>query len=113
MHDLEAALGSAAAGRESSWQAAVLAALVVLEEATDDEYANAINPDSLLSDINRSFCHSASAGSGRFRMTERGWDDGVARVQVDGESAGHHVEHLPSLRGEEPAQVVARGDDVR
>lgn len=53
MHDLEAALGSAAPGRESAWRAAVLAALVVLEEATDDEYANSTNPDSLLSDIKR------------------------------------------------------------
>jgi hypothetical protein len=53
MHDLEAALGAAAPGRESSWRAAVLAALVVLDEATDDECANANNPDSLLSDIKR------------------------------------------------------------
>ena len=53
MHELEVALGSAAPGRESSWGAAVLAALVVLDEATDDEYANATNPDSLLSDIKR------------------------------------------------------------
>ena len=53
MHDLEAALGAAAPGRESSWRAAVLDALVVLDEATDDEYANAADPDSLLSDIKR------------------------------------------------------------
>ena len=32
---------------------AVLAALAVLDEATNDEYANANNPDSLLSDIKR------------------------------------------------------------
>jgi hypothetical protein len=53
MHELERALGAAAPGRESSWRAAVLAALIVLDEATDDEYANATNPDSLLSDIKR------------------------------------------------------------
>ena len=53
MHELEAALGAAAPGRESSWRAAVLDALVVLDEATDDEDANASNPDSLLSDIKR------------------------------------------------------------
>ena len=53
MHELEAALGAAAPGRESSWRAAVLAALVVLDEGTDDEYANATAPDSLLSDIKR------------------------------------------------------------
>lgn len=51
MHDLEAALGAAAPGRESSWLAAVLAALIVLAEATDDEYVNAIQSDSLLSDV--------------------------------------------------------------
>jgi hypothetical protein len=53
MHDLETALGAPAPGRESSWQAAVLSALAVLDEATDDEYANAAQPDSLLSDIKR------------------------------------------------------------
>ncbi len=53
MHELEAALGSAAPGRESSWRADVLAALVVLDEATEDEYTNATKPDSLLSDIKR------------------------------------------------------------
>jgi len=53
MHELEAALGAAAPGRESSWRAAVLAALVALDEVTDDEYANATAPDSLLSDIKR------------------------------------------------------------
>lgn len=53
MHELEAALGAAAPGREPSWTAAVLAALVVLDEATGDEYANASSPDSLLSDIKR------------------------------------------------------------
>jgi hypothetical protein len=53
MHELEDALGAAAPGRESSWRAAVLAALIVLDEATDEEYANANKPDSLLSDIKR------------------------------------------------------------
>jgi hypothetical protein len=53
MHELEAALGAAAPGRESSWRTKVLAALVVLDEVTDDEYANATAPDSLLSDIKR------------------------------------------------------------
>jgi septal ring factor EnvC (AmiA/AmiB activator) len=53
MHDLEAALGAAAPGRESSWLAAVLASLIILDEATDDEYTNASQPDSLLADIKR------------------------------------------------------------
>jgi hypothetical protein len=53
MHELEDALDAAAPGRESSWRTAVLAALIVLDEATEDEHTNAANPDSLLSDIKR------------------------------------------------------------
>jgi hypothetical protein len=53
MHELEGALDAAAPGRESSWRTAVLAALVALDEATDDEYTNAFSPDSLLADIKR------------------------------------------------------------
>jgi hypothetical protein len=53
MHALEDALDAAAPGRESSWRAAVLAALVVLDEATEEEHINASSPDSLLSDIKR------------------------------------------------------------
>jgi ribosomal protein L29 len=53
MHQLEAALGAAAPGRESSWREGVLSALVLLDEATYDEEANSTDPDSLLSDIKR------------------------------------------------------------
>ena len=53
MHALEAALGTAAPGRQSDWQEAVLSALAVLDEATTEEAANADRPDSLLSDIAR------------------------------------------------------------
>jgi DNA repair ATPase RecN len=53
MHQLEAALASAAPGREPSWRAEVLAALAVLDEATSEEHENAGRPDSLLSDIKR------------------------------------------------------------
>lgn len=53
MHQLEAALGAAAPGREASWRTGVLAALVDLDEATDDEYISAGEPDSLLADIKR------------------------------------------------------------
>ena len=53
MLELEVALESAAPGREPAWRAGVLAALAVLDEATNDEYTNANNPDSLLSDIKR------------------------------------------------------------
>jgi hypothetical protein len=53
MLELEAALEDAAPGREPAWCAGVLAALAALDEATNDEYTNANNPDSLLSDIKR------------------------------------------------------------
>jgi len=53
MHELEAALGAAAPGRESSWRAAVLDALIVLDDATTEEYTNSTSYDSLLSDIKR------------------------------------------------------------
>jgi hypothetical protein len=54
MQALEAALGSAAPGRESSWRDDVLEALTVLAETTRAEAENASRPDSLLSDIARS-----------------------------------------------------------
>jgi hypothetical protein len=53
MHQLEAALSSAAPGREPSWRSDVAGALAVLDTATADEQRNAAQPDSLLSDIAR------------------------------------------------------------
>lgn len=53
MHQLEAALGAAASGRQGPWWRDVDAALAVLDTATADEEANAGRPDSLLSDIKR------------------------------------------------------------
>lgn len=53
VHQLEAALGAAAPGREPAWRRDVLAALVVLDESTTQEQRNADEPDSLLSDIAR------------------------------------------------------------
>ena len=53
MLELEVALESAAPGREPAWRAGVLTALAALDDATNDEYTNANNPDSLLSDIKR------------------------------------------------------------
>ena len=53
IHRLEAALGEAAPRRELPWRDGVIEALSVLDEATAQEYANAEEPDSLLSDIQR------------------------------------------------------------
>ncbi len=44
MHALEAALGTAAPGREQDWQESVLSALAALDEATTEEAANASVP---------------------------------------------------------------------
>ena len=88
MHQLEAALSAAAPGRQSSWRAAVLVALVGLDEATEDEYANASNPDSLLSDIKRT--------QPRLRTRVRG-----LRTQY-----GHLRQTITSMRAE-----LAKPDD--
>lgn len=53
MHQLEAMLAAAAPGREQEWRSDVLAALVVLEQATAEEADNARSADSLLSDLAR------------------------------------------------------------
>jgi hypothetical protein len=50
---LESALESAGHGREAPWREEVIAALVVLDEATSEEGQNASRPDSLLSDVAR------------------------------------------------------------
>jgi hypothetical protein len=54
MHQLEAALGGAAPGRETDWLHDVLAALESLDQVTSEEQRNADEVDSLLSDIVRS-----------------------------------------------------------
>src|SRR5438067_10966787 len=53
MHQLEAALGEAASGRETPWRDDVMGALRVLRDATADEDDSAGRPDSLLSDVKR------------------------------------------------------------
>lgn len=53
VHDLEAALATAAPGREAPWRDAVRAALDVLHTAATEEERSAAEPDSLLSDIAR------------------------------------------------------------
>ena len=53
MHQLEAALGAAAPGRETPWHDEVVGALRVLRDATAEEDDNANRVDSLLSDVKR------------------------------------------------------------
>jgi hypothetical protein len=88
MHELEGALDAAAPGREPSWRAAVLAALVVLDQATEEEYTNAADHDSLLADIKRT--------QPRLRTRVRG-----LRTQY-----GHLRQAISSMRAE-----LAKPDD--
>jgi hypothetical protein len=53
MHDLEAALESAAPGREQEWRQHLVDALEALSSVVADEEVNARAPDSLLSDLER------------------------------------------------------------
>ncbi|MHB8246059.1 MAG: hypothetical protein ACYDGN_12045 [Acidimicrobiales bacterium] len=53
IQQLEAALASAAPGREGPWRDEVRGALAVLGEVTTREAENAATPDSLLSDVAR------------------------------------------------------------
>ncbi len=53
VHRVEAALSEAAPRREEPWRDAVLEALSDLEAATTEEAENAMQPDSLLSDLSR------------------------------------------------------------
>jgi hypothetical protein len=53
MHDLEAALGSAAPGREEEWRQRVGDTLETLETVVKAEQAHSLAPDSLLSDLER------------------------------------------------------------
>jgi hypothetical protein len=53
IQDLETALATAAPGRERAWTEQVVRALTGLRDATGDEDRNANEPDSLLSDIQR------------------------------------------------------------
>jgi hypothetical protein len=53
MHELEAALGSAAPGREQEWRERVDDTLEALSTVVGEEEANSRAPDSLLSDLER------------------------------------------------------------
>jgi hypothetical protein len=79
IQQLEAALGSAAPGREGSWREAVLGALDVLSEATTQEAENALAPDSLLSDVARTQPWLRNRVRG-LRIQYRQLQDGIASL---------------------------------
>ena len=113
MHELEGALDAAAPGRESSWRAAVLAALIVLDEATDVEYVNAAKPDSLLSDIKRTqprlrtrvrglrtqYAHLRQAITSMRAELDKPDDDGTDHRRRGGASVGRSTTRLRPTRG--------------
>jgi hypothetical protein len=79
MHALEAALASAAPGREQQWRHAVLSALAVLDQATADEQHNADQLDSLLSDVARTQPQLRTRYGGVYFVTRDGCDCGRPR----------------------------------
>jgi hypothetical protein len=79
MQKLEAALGTAAPGREASWRDEVRGALVVLGEATTREADNASAPDSLLSDVARTQPRLRNRVRG-LRVQYRQLQDGIASL---------------------------------
>jgi len=98
IHHLEAALGSAAPGREGSWLRDVLDALDLLDEAMNEEQRNAEAVDSLLSDIART--------QPRLRTRVRG-----LRAQYR-----HVRDTIEQLRGElagRPSEASADFADIR
>jgi hypothetical protein len=82
MHELEAALGSAAPEREQTWHRRVLEALEMLEIALAAEYENTLQPDSLLSNIKRNHPRLRSRVHG-IRAHYRNLRDSIATLRRD------------------------------
>jgi hypothetical protein len=80
MHALEAALASAAPLREQQWRHAVLSALAILDETTQDEQRSADQPDSLLSDVARTQPRLRTRVRG-LRAHYRQLQDGIAAIR--------------------------------
>ena len=97
MHQLEAAIGSAAPGRELAWRDEVLAALSALDEVTTLETDNAERPDSLLADIARTQPRLRNRVRG-VRMQYRQLRDTVASMRHELTDAGDHPVDFADLR---------------
>jgi hypothetical protein len=91
MQQLEAALGTAAPGREGPWRADVRSALAVLAEAAADEAENAAAPDSLLSDVARTQPWLRNRVRG-LRIQYRQLRDGIASLQSELDEADAEVD---------------------
>jgi hypothetical protein len=97
MHRLEAALSSAAPGREASWRDDVVAALTELHLATTEENDNAARPDSLLSDLQRTQPRLRSRVRG-VRTQYRHLRDGIEALRQELEEQSPDVPDFGDVR---------------
>jgi hypothetical protein len=97
MHALEAALASAAPGREQQWRHDVLSALAVLDRATADEQYNADQPDSLLSDVARTQPRLRTRVRG-LRAQYRQLQHGIASIRRELDTPDESVFDFPEVR---------------
>lgn len=97
IHRVEAALESAAPGRERPWRDELLAALRVLDDSTATEEANAARPDSLVSDIARIHPRLRSRVHG-LRAQYRHVRESIASLRRDLEEPDDAVPDFADLR---------------
>lgn len=91
VHDLEAALGSAAPGREPAWRDSVRVGLAALGAATGEEADNAAQPDSLLADIARTQPRLRNRVRG-LRAQYRQVQDTIAALQHELDDPTHDLD---------------------
>lgn len=97
MHQLEAALGTAAPRREQAWLGEVRRALGVLGEAAGEEARNAAQPDGLLSDIARTQPWLRNRVRG-LRIHYRQLQDGIAALQEELDAAAGQAVDFTDIR---------------
>jgi DNA repair ATPase RecN len=97
VHGLEAALASAAPGREAEWRDEVLATLAALDDVTSEEQANAQRADSLLSDIARTqprLGHRVRGVRAQYRQLR----DAISALRRELEPAGEDPPDIADVR---------------
>jgi hypothetical protein len=97
MHQLEAALGTAAPRREQAWSNEVRRTLGILGEAARDEADNAAQPDSLLSDIARTQPWLRNRVRG-LRIHYRQLRDAIAALQDELDAAAGQAVDFTDIR---------------
>jgi hypothetical protein len=94
---LEAALGTAAPGREQAWRDDVRSALDILGAATTEETENAAQPDSLLSDVARTQPWLRNRVRG-LRIQYRQLQDSIASLRNELEAPADSMVDFADLR---------------